>query len=161
MPGTGWRSASARRRPAETTPAMHLLAAQPGTIADGSDAIDLAQSPAEIVILSAADSEIACLAAAQRRLVELLADWPGLRLANLMRLGHNYSVDLYVERVVAHAHLVVARILGGRGYWSYGVDRLATLCRERGIPLALLPGDERPDPELASSGTLPHEAAQR
>ncbi len=68
---------------------MHLLAAQPGTIADGAAAVDLAQSPAEIVILSAADSEIACLAAAQRQLVHAMPDWPSLRLANLMRLGHN------------------------------------------------------------------------
>ncbi len=140
---------------------MHLLAAHAGTIADGTEAVDLAQSPADIVILSAADSEIACLAAAQRRLVEAMPDWPSLRLANLARLGHHYSVDLYAERVVARARLVVARILGGRGYWSYGVDRLAALCRERGIALALLPGDERPDPELASASTVPHESAQR
>jgi cobaltochelatase CobN len=140
---------------------MHLLAAQPGTIADGTVAVDLGQSPADIVMLSAADSEIACLAAAQRRLVDAMPDWPSLRLANLARLGHNYSIDLYAERIVAKARLVVVRILGGRGYWSYGVDRLAALCRERGILLALLPGDERPDPELAASSTLPHEAAQR
>jgi cobaltochelatase CobN len=140
---------------------MHLLAAQPGAIADGAEAVDLAQSAADIVILSAADSEIACLAAAQRRLVAAMPDWPSLRLANLMRLGHNYSVDLYVERVGAQARLIVARILGGRGYWSYGVDRLTALCRERGIALALLPGDDRPDPDLASASTVPPEAAQR
>jgi cobaltochelatase CobN len=140
---------------------MHLLAAQSGTIADGSEAVDLAQNPADIVILSAADSEIACLAAAQRRLVDAMPDWPSLRLANLGRLGHNYSVDLYIERVVAEARLVIIRILGGRGYWSYGVDRAAALCRERGIQLALLPGDERPDPELARSSTVPREAAER
>jgi cobaltochelatase CobN len=140
---------------------MHLLAAQPGTIADGAAAVDLAQSPAEIVILSAADSEIACLAVAQRQLVRAMSDWPSLRLANLMRLGHNYSIDLYAEQIIAPARLVIARILGGRGYWAYGVDRLAALCRERSIQLALLPGDERPDPELTSSGTVPDEVAQR
>src|SRR5260370_1240275 len=43
---------------------MHLLAAQPGAISDGSAAVDLGQTPADIVVLSAADSEIACLAAA-------------------------------------------------------------------------------------------------
>jgi cobaltochelatase CobN len=140
---------------------MHLLAAQAGTIADGTEAVDLAQNPADIVILSAADSEIACLAAAQRRLIDASPDWPSLRLANLARLGHNYSVDLYVERVIAKARLVVVRILGGRGYWSYGLDRVVALCRERGIALALLPGDERPDPDLASSSTVPQETAQR
>src|SRR5258707_1955449 len=143
MPGTGWRSASARRRPAETTPAMHLLAAQPGTIADGAAAVDLAQSPAEIVILSAADSEIACLAAAQRQLVHAMPDWPSLRLANLMRLGHNYSVDLYAERMIVPARLGIARILGGRAYWAYGVYKLVALFPERCIQLSLLPRGQR------------------
>src|SRR5258708_12478292 len=95
---------------------MHLLAAQPGTVADGGDAVDLGQSPGEIVVLTAADSEIACLAAAQRGLVAAAPDWPSLRLANLMRLGHNFAVDLYAERVVAHAKLVIARILAGPGH---------------------------------------------
>jgi cobaltochelatase CobN len=140
---------------------MHLLAAQPGIVADGGDAVDLGQSPGEIVVLTAADSEIACLAAAQRHLAAAAPDWPSLRLANLMRLGHHYSVDLHVERVAAHARLIIARVLGGRGYWPYGIDRLAALCRERGIALALLPGDERPDLELAELSTLPVEAVQR
>ncbi len=76
---------------------MHLLAAAPGTIADGSEAVDLGQTPGDIVVLSAADSELACLARALR------AGRPAsaLRLANLMRLGHPLSVDLYVEQVIA------------------------------------------------------------
>ena len=50
---------------------------------------------------------------------------------------------------VAAARLVVARLLGGSAYWPYGVERLVETCRARGIPLALLPGDDKPDPELA------------
>ena len=44
---------------------MHLLAAQPGQIVDGSEAVDLGQSPGEIVFISAADTELAALAAAR------------------------------------------------------------------------------------------------
>ena len=36
---------------------MHLLATMPGTIADGSAAVDLAQTPGDIVVLSSADTE--------------------------------------------------------------------------------------------------------
>ncbi len=140
---------------------MHLLAAQPGAISDGSAAVDLGQTPADIVVLSAADSEIACLAAAQRRLAESEGDAPGLRLASLLKLGHNYSVDLYVEQVLSQARLVVVRLLGGRGYWPYGVERLAALARENGIALALLPGDDQPDAELAALSTVPEAAAHR
>ena len=137
---------------------MHLLST---LSADGSDvetAVDLGQSPGEIVLLSAADTDLACLAAAQ---ATLPTDAPSLRLANLLQLGHPLSVDLYVERVVAHARLVVLRLLGGRGYWPYGLERIAAACAERGILLACLPGDDRPDPELVELSTLAPEAVLR
>src|SRR5579863_6861150 len=120
---------------------MHLLATLPGTIADGAAAVDLAQSPGDIVVLSCADTEIALLAAAQRHRRAGDPAAPRLRLAPVLRLGHNFSVDLYIE-TVATARLVVARLLGGAAYWPYGVDRLVASCREHGIPLALLPGDD-------------------
>lgn len=134
---------------------MHLLAAQPGAIDDGSEAVDLAQTPGEIVILSAADTELACLAAAQETLLAAHPDTPSLRLANLMRLRHNLSVDVHVEAVVAQARFVLVRLLGGSAYWPYGVERLVEVCRARDIPLALLPGDDKPDPELCERGSLP------
>ncbi len=140
---------------------MHLLAAAPGVIVDGSAAVDLGQTPAEIVVLSAADSEIACLAAAQRRLCESEPRWPSLRLASLLQLGHNYAVDLYVEKILARARLVVVRLLGGRGYWAYGVECVAALARERGTLLALLPGDDHADVELQELSTVPAAALHR
>ena len=140
---------------------MHLLAAEPGTIADGSVAVDLGQTPGDIVVLSAADSEIACLAAAQRRRIDSDPSSPSLRLASLLRLGHHYSVDRYVETVLSEARLVIVRLLGGSAYWRYGVERLTELARTRGLALALLPGDDQPDAELAAFSTVPAEAGHR
>ncbi|MEM7173401.1 MAG: cobaltochelatase subunit CobN, partial [Pseudomonadota bacterium] len=137
---------------------MHLLQAQAGGIADGSEAVDLGQTPGDIIVLSAADTELASLAKA---LEELGETFPSLRLANLMQLSHNLSVDLYLDEVVAHAKLVIVRLLGGVGYWPYGVEQLADLCAQRGIALALLPGDEQPDAELAARCRLPQEACHR
>src|SRR5215208_703508 len=131
---------------------MHLLSTIAAEPEDIEQAVDLGQSAGDIVILSAADTELACLAAARARLP---ADFPSLRLANLTRLGHPLSVDLHLDRVAAHARLVVVRLLGGRAYWPYGAERLAALCRERRIPLAVLPGDAREDPALAELSTLP------
>jgi cobaltochelatase CobN len=137
---------------------MHLLQATPGTVSDGSEAVDLGQDPGDIVFLSAADTELAALSAAQATLGE---GAPSLRLANLMQLGHNLSVDLYVEQVIAGAKLVAVRLLGGESYWPYGVEQIHAACRERGIKLALLPGDEQPDPALSAYTTLGEEAAFR
>src|SRR6476619_1853857 len=139
---------------------MHLLATQAGTIADGSAAVDLGQTPGDIVVLASADTEIALLAAAQagRRKADSLA--PSLRLAPVMRLGHNLAVDVYMDNV-ARARLVVGRLLGGSAYWPYGVERLVETCRDKRIPLALLPGDDKPDPELARLSTVGGEAWRR
>src|SRR6478736_3056430 len=113
---------------------MHLLATTPGTIADGSSAVDLAQTPGDIVLLSSADTEIALLSAAQKRRRAQEPAAPRLRLAPILRLGHNFSVDLYME-TVAQARLVIARLLGGSGYWPYGVERLVETCATHRIPL--------------------------
>ncbi|MEZ5934585.1 MAG: cobaltochelatase subunit CobN [Alphaproteobacteria bacterium] len=137
---------------------MHLLNARQATTDDDGEAIDLGQSRSDIVYISAADTELRSLAAAQARRPQ---DAPSLRLANMLRLAHPMSVDLYVETVVAGAKLVVLRLLGGRGYWPYGLEQIAATCRSRGIPLAVLPGDDQPDPELAGWCTLPAEACHR
>jgi len=137
---------------------MHLLAAKPGEISDGTGAIDLGQTPGEIVILTAADSELACLAAAY---AGLAGPKPSLRLANLLQLQHHLSVDAYVEDIVAEAKLVIVRLLGGRRYWPYGLEEVAATCRANGIPLVVLPGDDQPDPELSDFTTLSTESAHR
>jgi len=140
---------------------VHLLAAQPGIVDDGSEALDLGQTPGDIVVLSAADTELAALADAQARRLAADASAPSLRLANVMHLAHNMSVDLYVDGVIRHARLVVARLLGGRAYWPYGVEQLAQAAGAHGIPVAFLPGDDAPDAELADWSTLPRAAQHR
>ncbi len=129
---------------------MHLLRAKAGSAVDETEAVDLGQTPGDVVFLSAADTELASLAGARAGFGD---DFPSLRLANLMQLAHPMSVDLYVESVVANARLVVARVLGGAGYWPYGVEQLVETCRAGSTPLALLPGDDQPDPEFAALGT--------
>ena len=137
---------------------MHLLAAKPGEITDGSEAVDLGQTPGDIVILSAADSELAGIATAYAADADNL---PSLRLANLMQLGHNLSVDIYTDDIIASAKLVVIRLLGGVGYWNYGVERVTAICRARDIALAILPGDDQPDAELVRLSRLPADICHR
>ncbi|MFT5180493.1 MAG: cobaltochelatase CobN, partial [Alphaproteobacteria bacterium] len=140
---------------------MHLLAATPGAVDDGSEAVDLGQTPGDIVVLSAADTEIACLAMAQAARLSRDGAAPSVRLANYLRLGHNLSVDLYTDQVIGNAKLVIVRLLGGRGYWSYGVDEIAAACASAGIPVAFLPGDDQPDAELTQLTRLDEAAAHR
>ncbi len=129
---------------------MHLLAATPGAISDGTEPVDLGQTPADVIIISAADTELAALSDARAE----MTDPPTLRLANMMHLTHPMSVDLHLDDCATKSRLVIARILGGAGYWKYGLTQYAARLREAGIPFAALPGDDKPDPELRELSTV-------
>ena len=130
---------------------MHLLVRETHTLDAAEDAVDLEQPPADLIVLSFADSDLAAAAAAYRGAD---AGAPTLGLTHLARLRHPLSVDLYIQRTIAGARCVVARILGGLGYWRYGAEELSAACRAHGIPLALLAGDGRDDAALAALGTV-------
>ncbi|MGZ2448464.1 cobaltochelatase subunit CobN [Rhizobium ruizarguesonis] len=123
---------------------MHLLLAQQGTISDGEEAIDLGQTPGDILFLSAADSELAAIAAAHRD----RGAGPSLRLASLMSLKHPMSVDTYIERTTRHAKLIIVRALGGASYFHYALEALHAAAARAGALIAVLPGDARPDAGL-------------
>jgi len=129
---------------------MHVLATQTGVIGDTVEPIDLEQTPGDIVIISAADSELAALARAHDGSKGI----PSLRLANFMALTHNLSVDLYVENTLHAAKIIVLRLLGGAAYWFYGVEQIEALARRSNIQLVVLPGDARSDDALISRSTV-------
>src|SRR6201993_4866151 len=131
---------------------MHLLASTSASIDDLVEAVDLRQSPGDIVILSFADRDLSGLAAAWAAQRDGL---PPVRLANLRDLRHPLSVDLWLDTVGRHAKVVVVRLLGGLDWWRYGIERLSSLARENFIALAFLPGEDRDDPRLAEASTLP------
>jgi cobaltochelatase CobN len=135
---------------------MHLLATTSGVIDGAAEAQDLNQSPADIVVLSAADSEIASLAGAYDA-----AKYPGLRLANYLHLQHNLSVDLYVEKTLGAAKLVVLRLLGGASYWRYGLDQIEAVAEAENIKLVVLPGDSQAEHELTARSNVSPQHCER
>lgn len=130
---------------------MHLLAVPSASLDETDAAVDLGQTPADIMALSFSDSDLSALAAAWRASPEAL---PSLRLASLKKLRHPMSVDLYANAASA-ARLIIVRCLGGLDYWRYGFERLADIARSKGILLIALPGDDRPDPRLQELSTIP------
>ncbi len=132
---------------------MHLLVQHSGTIDDGDEPRDLGQSPGDVVVLSAADTELGLLVEAHAR-QQARGVRHTLRLANLLHLKHNFSVDLFIEKTLCRAKLVVVRLLGGRGYWQYGIERLAKLASDGHFQLAVLPGDDKPDASLAGLSSV-------
>jgi cobaltochelatase CobN len=135
---------------------MHLLSTRPGGHVEdgGQGVVRVAQTPGDIVVLSAADTTLALLADAAG---ELGANFPTVRLANLMWLRQPTSADMYVDDVLQHARVVIIDHLGAASDWAYVVERVRELARERGQWLALFSGDASEDLQLLMRSTAPHE----
>ena len=137
---------------------MHLLATQSLSLDEADVAVDLEQSPADIVVLSFSDSDLSALSAAWHGRRDAL---PSLRLASLKRLRHPMSVDLYLDSVIGQARAVIVRALGGLDYWRYGFERIADVARAKGIVFIALPGDDRPDARLTALSTVAPEVVAK
>ncbi|WP_225010903.1 cobaltochelatase subunit CobN [Novosphingobium percolationis] len=134
---------------------MHIIFRETHGMEETSIPQDLGQEPADLVVLSFSDSDLGAFAGGWHR--ARLADpaFPTLRLANLGALTHPLSVDTYVERTLSGTKGILIRLIGGTPYWSYGLQQVEALARSRGIALAVLPGDGRPDRRLDAASTVP------
>lgn len=141
---------------------MHVLFRESHGLEETSTPQDLGQAPADLVVLSFSDSDLGAFAEGFHRARRMgnIAH-PTLRLANLSALTHPLSVDTYIERTLSGAKGILIRLIGGASWWAYGVEQVSRLAQERGIALAILPADGRPDPALDAASTLPVSTLRR
>lgn len=137
---------------------MHVVFRESHGLEETDTPFDPGQTPADLVVLSFSDSDLGAFAAGWRRGRGSL---PTLRLLNLVALRHPLSVDTYVERTLSGARGILIRVIGGEGYWAYGLASVQDLARRRGIALAVLPADGRPDARLDALSTLPVSTLRR
>jgi cobaltochelatase CobN len=131
---------------------MHRLAATPGGWTPDTDGvIFVEQTPAPVIVMTAADTDIQCLA---QVMSQWSGDWPTVRVVNLLHLQQQLTIDTYAETVLGHAQVIILRLLGGRAYWSYGLEVTQAIAQAHQIGLIVLPGDDRPDPDLMSHSTV-------
>ncbi|MCF6311791.1 MAG: cobaltochelatase subunit CobN [Verrucomicrobiales bacterium] len=94
---------------------MHWVRGEPGGVDFERDLVLLEHQPAEVVFLSAADTELAC--------AEVHFS-PEIRLAHAVPLRQPVAADAYVEEVLPKCDLVVMRLLGGRAYYPALMDAI-------------------------------------
>jgi cobaltochelatase CobN len=131
---------------------MHRIAATPGGWTPDTDGvIFVEQNPARLVILTSADTDIQTLAATMSHLP---AQFPTFRVVNFLQLQQQLSIDTYADTVLNQAEIIILRLLGGQAYWSYGLEVIKDTVAQTGAFLFILPGDDRPDPDLMSNSTV-------
>ncbi len=131
---------------------MHLLSTRPGGhVEDGGQGIvRVAQTPADIVVLTVADTTLSLLADA---VDALPSDFPTVRLANLMWLRQPASMDMYVDDVLRHARVLVIDHLGAPADWAYVVEQAVSLATRQGQWLSIFSGEAIEDPQLLQRGS--------
>jgi cobaltochelatase CobN len=137
---------------------MHVVFRESHGLEETATPVDLGQDPADLVVLSFSDSDLAAFAGGWRRGRKSL---PSLRLANLVALRHPLSVDTYIERTLPQVRGILVRLIGGESYWPYGINALHELAKRRGIALAVLPADGRGDARLDALSTVPVSTLRR
>lgn len=140
---------------------MHVIFRESHGLEETDTPTDLGQTPADLVVLSFSDSDLGAFAKAWHRGKGPGGGLPALRLANLAALRHPLSVDTYAERTLSGAKGILIRLIGGIAYWPYGLQQVRALAEARGIALAVLPADGRPDPRLDAASTLPVSTLRR
>ncbi|MEM8878054.1 MAG: cobaltochelatase subunit CobN [Pseudomonadota bacterium] len=136
---------------------MHILLRETHSLDEGDTAVDLGPSAAPLILLSFSDSDLGAAANAWVDAKSRGNPVPQLRLANLQKLRHPLSVDLFVERLAGPVRCVVVRLLGGVDYWRYGIEETARACRAHGVELAVIAGDGRDDPRFSELSTVSEE----
>ncbi|MEM7320463.1 MAG: cobaltochelatase subunit CobN, partial [Pseudomonadota bacterium] len=140
---------------------MHVVFRESHGLEESETPTDLAQSPADLVVLSFSDSDLGAFAAGWHRGGGPQGRMPTLRLANLAALKHPLSVDTYVEQTLEGAKGIVIRLIGGVPYWAYGLQQVQAIARQNGIAVAVLPADGRVDTRLDDHSTLPVSTLRR
>ncbi|MEG5016359.1 MULTISPECIES: cobaltochelatase subunit CobN [unclassified Microcoleus] len=131
---------------------MHKIAATPGGWNPQAEGvIFIQQTPAPIVFISAADTDIQTLAVAASKMP---AAFPKLRAVNLLQLQQQLTIDTYAEEVLERAEVIILRLLGGRSYWSYGLEILRETVQKTNASLIVMPGEDSPDPDLISHSNV-------
>jgi len=102
---------------------MHRLATIPGAPEPDDAALPFVeQEGAEMVLLSSADTDLAAVGALLESEPSLIDG--SLRALNLAALGHPAVIDHYLATSLLETKVVLVRLLGGRGHWGYGLERL-------------------------------------
>jgi cobaltochelatase CobN len=131
---------------------MHRINATSVGLNNSEGVVFFEQTPAPLVFITAADTDIQTLAAA---FPKLPSTFPALRVANLLQLQNQINIDTYAEQVLEFAQVIILRLLGGRSYWSYGLEVVQEIVQRNGTTLIVMPGDDALDADLITFSTPP------
>ena len=123
---------------------MHRVVTEPGNLDRERRVESVRQSPAEVIVVSSADTELAALA-------RIWGPRLGgrLRLMNAGPLQHPDAVEHYADHVLTFARIALFRLHGGKGYFPHLLEEIQHIkSHGASVRTLVLPGTDQWDPEL-------------
>ncbi len=130
---------------------MHWVGSQDGGLDTERELILTDQTPAAVIFLSAADTDLAAVS----------SQWTGpfgnrLRLSHAAPLRQPVAADHFVRTVAMGSQLLIARLLGGRAYFPHLLQALSDLREVSPRPrLLLLSPTQEHDADLDALNDFP------
>ena len=126
---------------------MHRIATKPGDLDSEKKLEPIQQTPADILFISTADTELSGLVQVWgKRYREAVLT---LRLMHATPLQHPDAAEHYADHVLCKAKLAIFRLHGGYGYFPHLLDEILHI-KSHGAKtrIIVLPGTDEWDPEL-------------
>ena len=127
---------------------MHRIATKPGDLDSEKKLESVRQSPADILFISTADTELSGLAQVWGKRFGKKAEQT-LSLMQAIPLQHPDAAEHYADHVLCEAKLAIFRLHGGYGYFPHLLDEIIHI-KSHGAKtrILVLPGTDEWDPEL-------------
>lgn len=136
---------------------MHRISTESGILDAERTPEKILQTPGDVVFISAADTDLTCVAQAWRPLFE-----KKLRITHAAPLQKPMIAADYVEEVLSQAKLVILRLLGGKAYFPHLIEALLHLRTHDTRPrILILPGTDSWDGELFQYGDFEEPIARQ
>jgi len=123
---------------------MHRIATKPGDLDFERELKAVSQTPADILLVSTADTELSSIAQVWGPRFK-----GKLRLMQANRLQHPNSAEHYADNVLCKSKLAIFRLHGGYGYFSHLLEEIKHI-KSHGTKtkILVLPGTDEWDQEL-------------
>jgi len=127
---------------------MHRIATKPGDLDSERKLEGVCQTPADILFISTADTELSGLAQVWGKRFGKKAEQT-LSLMQAIPLQHPDAAEHYADHVLCEAKLAIFRLHGGYGYFPHLLDEIIHI-KSHGAKtrILVLPGTDEWDPEL-------------
>ena len=127
---------------------MHRIATKPGDLDSERKLEGVCQTPADILFISTADTELSGLAQVWGKRFGKKAEQT-LSLMQAIPLQHPDAAEHYADHVLCEAKLAIFRLHGGYGYFPHLLDEIIHIKRHGAkTRILVLPGTDEWDPEL-------------